>query len=321
MGQFCVCWRGCPQGETVGGGGRVVSLQRMLAMALEEPFALYDGIATTKQLLASMTYRTLARRIRAGEVFRVWHGVYSLRPPDAVCRLRALDLLSAVPVVGCMNTAAQIYGFDTDPDGRTHILDPGVRVRPSPGLMVHQRIGAPLKKTDGRLLTAPAWTAIELARTLRRPRVLATLDAALRSGTCTSTELASALKEQHGRRGVVKVRELLPHADARAESPMESEMRLVFIDWGLPTPELQYEIQDLHGQLWRVDFAWPDHRVAAEYDSVDWHANPDAFKHDRMKVARLQEVGWTTVPAVVDDVRRFPAELCARIYRSFDRAA
>ncbi len=90
---------------------------------------------------------------------------------------------------------------------------------------------------------------------------------------------------------------------------MESEMRLVFIDWGLPTPELQYEIVDRHGQLWRVDFAWPECRVAAEYDSMDWHANPVAVKHDRMKSARLQEISWISVPAVVDDVRRYPAEL------------
>jgi hypothetical protein len=294
-------------------------LQTIDAMAVERPFR--DGIATTQQLLATMSYRALARRVRDGELFRVCHGVYSLQPPDTACRLRALDLLSRTPIVACMNTAAQIYGFDTDPDFRLHILDPGVRVRPSPDLVVHQRIGAPLKKVDGRLLTAPAWTAIELARTLRRPRALATLDAALRSTTCTNAELASALAEQRGRRGVVKVRELLPHADARAESPMESEMRLVFIDWALPAPELQYEIRDLHGRLWRVDFAWPQYRVAAEYDSVDWHANADAFRHDRMKVARLREMGWVSVPAVVDDIRKYPAELCARIRRELLRAA
>ncbi|WP_139335172.1 hypothetical protein [Mycobacterium sp. GA-1841] len=290
-------------------------------MVFEAVFARNDGVATTEQLLNATTYRTLARRIRDGKVFRVWHGVYSLRPPDTRTRLRALDLLARTPVVGCMNTAAQIYGFDTEPDDRLHILDPGVRVRPSPELMVHQRIGAPLKKVDGRLLTAPAWTAVEMARALRRPRALATLDAALRSGTCSRADLESAVHEQRGRRGIVKVRGLLPHADARAESPMESEMRLVFIDWGLPIPELQYEIQDRHGMVWRVDFAWPEFRVAAEYDSVDWHTNSEAFKHDRMKVARLQEINWITVPAVVDDVRRYPAELCARIACEFDRAA
>ncbi|OBG80319.1 hypothetical protein A5699_11300 [Mycobacterium sp. E802] len=290
-------------------------------MGVDEVFAVHGGVATTRQLLAAINERTLTNRVRAGTLFRVWHGVYSPRPPDMACRLRALDLVAGLPIVACMNTAAQIYGFDTEPDDRVHILDPGVRMRPSPNLMVHQRIGAPLKKVDGRLLTAPAWTAIELARTLRRPRALATLDAALRSQTCTMAELESAVKEQHGRRGIVKVRELLPLADPRSESPMESEMRLVFLDWGLPPPELQYEIRDLHGKLWRVDFAWPEHWVVAEYDSVDWHANPEAFKHDRMKSARLHEAGWTSIPAVVDDVRRHPAELCARIYRAFHRAA
>jgi len=102
---------------------------------------------------------------------------------------------------------------------------------------------------------------------------------------------------------------------------MESEMRLVFIDWELPAPELQYEIRDLHGQLWRLDFAWPEFRVAAEYDSMEWHSNPVAVKHDRIKTARLQEMNWTSVPAVVDDIRQYPVELCARIKRHFDRAA
>lgn len=290
-------------------------------MTLEDVFAVHNGVATARQILATMTDRALAHRVRAGEVFRVCRGVYSARPPDTTSRLRALDLLSDVPIVACMNTAAAMYGFDTEQDDRTHILDPGVRIRTSLDLIVHQRIGAPLKKLDGRLATAPAWTAIEVARTLKRPRVLAVLDAALRSGTCTRTELQQALEEQRGRRGVVAVRELLPLADARAESPMESEMRLVFIDWELPTPELQYEIRDLHGQLWRLDFAWPEYRVAAEYDSMEWHANPVAVKHDRIKTARLQEMDWTSVPTVVDDIRQYPVELCTRIRRHFDRAA
>ena len=161
-------------------------------------------------------------------------------------------------IVACMGTAARLYGFDTENDHRIHVLDPGVRMRPTAGLMVHQRIGAPLRRVEGRLATAPAWSAVEVARTLRRPRALATLDAALHCGACTSGELEAAVRDQKGRRGIVKVRELMEHTDGRAESPMESEARLVFIDGGLPTPELQYEIVDRCGDLWRVDFAWPD---------------------------------------------------------------
>jgi hypothetical protein len=279
----------------------------------DELFALNGGLATTAQLLETMSYRSPVRRVRTGSVIRVWHGVYAQHPPSTIERLAALDVTSGKRIVACMNTAAELHGFVTETESRIHILDPGIRIRPAAGLVVHQRVGAPLNRVQGRLATAPAWTAVELARTLRRPRALAVLDAVLFKGLCTPTDLRAAIAEQKGRRGIVKVRELIDHVDGRAESPMESETRLVFIDGGLPIPEVQYEIVDSCGKLWRVDFAWPHAEVVAEYDSMEWHATPEALKHDRMKVARLQECGWIVVPLVVDDVRRHPLDLVARI--------
>jgi hypothetical protein len=274
-----------------------------------------NGLITAAEIQAVMSRKMLRTHVRSGDLVRVCHGVYALAPPDVAGTLRALDLMVGRPIVACLGTAALLYGFDTEGNPRVHILDPGVRVRPTSGVMVHQRAGAPLRRVDGRLTTAPAWTAIEVARSLRRPRALATIDAALRVGACTMPELETAAREQSGRRGIVHVRELLPHADRRAESPMESEARLVFIDGGLPMPVLQYEIVDHWGDLWRVDFAWPDRMVVAEYDSMEWHANPTIWKRDRLKVERLKDCGWTTVPMVVDDVRLQPSELVERIDR------
>ena len=273
------------------------------------------GLATTTQLVEVMSRRDIARYVRSGSLVRVCHGVYSLPEPNVQLRLTALDLMAGRPLVACMSTAAKMYGFDIESDERVHVLDPGVRMRPTAGVMVHQREGALLSRVQGRLATAPAWTAVEVARTLRRPRALATLDAALHAGACTVADLDAAVREQKGRRGIVRVREMLAHADGRAESPMESEARLVFIDHGLPLPQLQYEIVDHCGDLWRVDFAWLDAKVVAEYDSMEWHANPEIWKRDRVKVERLKDCGWTTVPMVVDDVRRQPYELANRIER------
>jgi hypothetical protein len=276
---------------------------------------LFDGggVATTSQLLTVVSRRRLAGLVKSGRLFRVCHGVYADRAPDVLGQLAALDLVVGQPVVACMGTAAALYGFDIEGTRRLHVLDPAIRMRPSPGMMVHQRIGAPLRRVEGRLATAPAWTALEVARALRRPRALATLDAALHIGACTRAELSATIREQRGRRGIVQVRELANYADGRAESPMESETRLLFIDSGLPTPELQYTIVDLHGRLWRVDFAWPDGMVVAEYDSVEWHVGRDALLHDRLKTARLQECGWTVIPMTVDDIRHDPIGLVARI--------
>jgi hypothetical protein len=272
----------------------------------------HGGFATTEQLLTVMTRQQLDVQVRNGGLIRVWHGVYAAAVPDLIGRLAALDLFMGQRAVACMGTAAALHGFDLENTRVVHVLDPGVRMRPTMGLMVHQRTGAPLQRVAGRLATAPAWTAVEVARQLRRPRALAALDAALHSSVCTRAELESAVREQKGRRGIVQVRELLGHADGRAESGMESEARLVMIDYGLPTPELQYEIPG-PDEVWRVDFAWPDQRVAAEYESVDWHAGRAEMLRDKKRLAAIQELGWTLIPIVVDDVRREPWRLADRI--------
>jgi hypothetical protein len=280
---------------------------------IEDFFAAHGGLATRAQLLAVISHKTLAAHLEATAITRVFHGVYALEPPGTLGLLAALELATGRPVVACMGTAAELAGFDIENDGLLHVLDPGVRIRPTAEVMVHQRLGAPLRRLQGRLATAPAWTAVEVARTRPRRRVLSTLDAALRSGTCSAAELHSAIAEQKGRRGIVAVRELVAHADPRPESPMESEARVVFLDGGLPAPVLQYEIVDRCGQRWRLDFAWPQAMVAAEYDSMAWHANPERWRRDRLKASRLAEMGWALVPFVVDDVRRHPHDLVARV--------
>ena len=271
------------------------------------------GLATTAQLLTVMTRQQLDVQVAKGGLVRVWHGVYARTEPDLLRRLAALDLVTGHDTVASMGTAAALYGFDTENTTPVHILEPGIRTRSTKGLVVHQRKGAPLQWVASRRATAPAWTAVEVARQLRRPRALATLDAALRSRWCTVADLEQAVLDQRGRRGIAAVRGLLPFADARSESAMESEARLVMIDYGLPLPELQYTIHGTDGERWRVDFAWPEARVAAEYESIDWHAGRTAMLSDKTRFAGVQEVGWTLVPIVVDDVRRRPERLARRI--------
>ncbi|MCC9183255.1 hypothetical protein [Mycolicibacterium mageritense] len=275
--------------------------------------AQLGGFATTRQLLTVMTRQQLDGQVRCGVLTRVWHGVYAAAEPDLMGRLAALDLFVGREAVVCMGTAAALYGFDFENTTAIHMLDPGVRIRSNVGLMVHQRVGAPLRRIAGRLATAPAWTAVEIARQLPRPRALAALDGALHSAQCTRADLDDAVRHHRGRRGIVAVRELLEYADGRAESPMESEARLVMIDHGVPLPELQYEIQGLYGQTWRVDFAWPDARVAAEYEGLDWHSGPLKMIEDKTRFAGIQERAWTVIPIVAQDVRRYPSRLADRI--------
>lgn len=279
------------------------------------------GVATTAQIIAVTNRRHLDMLLDCTAVERIWHGVYSLGPADTERRIRGLDLSCGEEIAVCLDTAALFYGFDTEGRADLHVLNPsGHQLRPAPGLVVHRREGVPLASASGRPASAPAWTAVEVARTRTRPRALATLDAALRSGRCDPAALSAAIFAQAGRRGVVNVRQLLPLADGRAESPMESEARLVMIDGGLPTPVLQHEVVDARGRLRRLDFAWPEQWVAAEYDSDEWHAGADALRRDREKLAALQDLGWMVVPIVADDVRRRPQLLVNRIGSHLSRA-
>lgn len=279
------------------------------------------GVVTSAQALIFLTRRELEYQLKCGVLQKVWHGIYGRGEITDALRLRGLDLSTGTNVAVCVSTAASLYGFDTERDTDLHVLNPGGRrLRSAEGLVVHRREGAPLALVGGRRATTPGWTAIEVARALRRPRTLATLDAALRSGGCTRADLEHAARRQRGRRGIVTVRELLPLASPLAESPMESEARLVMIDGDLPRPVLQYEVEDLRGCVWRLDFAWPECRVAAEYDGVDWHSGPDAFLRDRRRTAALQEVGWAIVPIVAEDVRYRPRELVQRLEVQLRRA-
>jgi hypothetical protein len=280
-----------------------------------------QNVATSGQILAVISRRSFEAELKIGSLERIWQGIYCRGEPDDLLRLRGLDLSCDTRVAACLGTAAAIHGFDTEEPRELHVLSPqGRRLRSADGLVVHRRDGAPLVMVDERRVTSPAWTAVEVARSLRRPRALATLDAALRSATCSRADIWRAAIEQAGRRGIAAVRDLIPLADRRAESPMESEARLAMIDGGLPTPELQYEVVDGNGELRRLDFAWPEHRVAVEYDGMDWHSGPDAMKRDRRRQAALWDIGWVVTAIVFDDVRYRQWEFVGRIDAQLRRA-
>jgi hypothetical protein len=302
----------------IAGGSTIAGMHPELSRLLDAQ----GGVVTSAQALAVLTRRGFEAQLKYGVLQKIWHGIYGCGEVTTALRLRGLDLAAGTPVAVCLTTAAAAYGFDIESDSDLHVLSPGGRrLRSADGLVVHRREGAPLSTVGGRRATTAAWTAIEVARGLRRPRSLATLDAALRSGTSSRAELERMLRLHSGRRGVVAARELLELASPLAESPMESEARLVMIDGGLPPPVLQYEIADLNGQRWRLDFAWPEYHVAAEYDGVDWHSGPKAFIRDRRRYAALQELGWAIVAMVSDDVRYRPVELVRRLETQLRRAA
>ncbi|MBJ8343616.1 endonuclease domain-containing protein [Antrihabitans sp. YC2-6] len=287
---------------------------------LRELFEANAGAVTVPEIYAVASRGVMRGLVRRGEIVALWHGVYTDRLPTINVKLAGLTKVYGQEVTACRSSAAAIYGFDTEGVVDVHILDPGARhVHGHKGLVVHQQLDAPIQRVGAQLVTAPAWTAVEVARTLPRPRALATLDAALATKLCTVDDLTAAADAQSGRRGMAHVRPLIRVADGRAGSPMESETRLVILDADLPKPDLQLPIVDNWGiERFYLDFAWEAAKLGAEYDSDDFHTGPRAVRRDKVRIAWLQEHGWLIVPITVDDVRRWPSQLVRRLSKHLE---
>jgi len=120
---------------------------------------------------------------------------------------------------------------------------------------------------------------------------VAVLDAALHQGRVTPSELEQVRHLIVGQRGARTARRALELADDRAESPLESWARVVFIESGLAPTTLQRAFYDSRGRLWaRGDLAWQRADgtwVLVEMDGFEVHAAPGALYHDRSRQNRL----------------------------------
>ena len=87
-------------------------------------------------------------------------------------------------------------------------------------------------------------------------------------------------------------REVLNLADARAESPGESYSRVLFHQFRVPKPDLQYHVIGAGGRLVGIaDFCWELERHLGEFDG-------------KIKYGRLLREGETPADAVFREKRR-----------------
>jgi len=154
-------------------------------------------------------------------------------------------------------------------------------------------------------------TAVDLARLRSRLDAIAVLDAAIRSGRATPGAVLEELDRHAGLRGVVQARQLTPLADPRAESPMESRLRLILHDSGLPRPTPQLWVPDDSDYLrYRLDLGWEREQVGAEYDS-EGHLDRQQLRHDRERHNWLAARGWQLRYFTDRDVFHRPADIAA----------
>jgi hypothetical protein len=150
-----------------------------------------------------------------------------------------------------------------------------------------------LARVDGYPVTSLARTAVDVARTSSLRSALVTGDAALRR--CGRTAVQAALEDSSEWADLGRARLALARFDGRSESPLESLSRAVFVEHGLPTPELQVEFHPRVGLTYRADFYWPDHRVVGEADGMVKYDQPGALRAEKIRQEELEDLGLRVV--------------------------
>jgi hypothetical protein len=161
-------------------------------------------------------------------------------------------------------------------------------------------------------VTAPARTAFDLARTLGRDEAVAAIDSMLNKRILTLTEARAYLLASPAVAGRPRVAGVFNRADAGAQSPMESYLRLFLVDHGFPRPVVQLAVHDDCGRLLGyVDLGYREQRVGIEYEG-DYHRDRVTFRRDIARVNAMQEAGWVIVRVTASDLRD-PARLLRQL--------
>ncbi len=256
--------------------------------------------------------KRLDQLLDAGEVRRVLRGVYvaGVVPDTTAIRAASAALVLRPFVVVCDRTAAWLHGVDTFDFYELEILPP-LETSALRGCSRPRRTGCrpgvrdlspeDVMRVGDVSVTTPLRTALDLACSLSSRDALAALDAFMRHHDVTRSQLRGGLVRYFRRRGVVQARRLVALADARAESPGESWTRLVMVDAGLPVPELQCWVRHEGRDLFRLDLAYPKHRIAIEYDGRQFHESAEQRAHDLARRTWLREHGWTVIVVTRDD--------------------
>ncbi|MCZ2816604.1 endonuclease domain-containing protein [Modestobacter sp. VKM Ac-2984] len=229
-------------------------------------------------------------------------------------RAKAAARLLLPGSVVCGRSAATWWGVpvaETDDDVEL-VLPAACRAGATHGLRV--RRGA-VDPSEVRLLrevpvTSPVRTTLDLARTRPVAEAVALVDRFAAAGIVDLGAVRASAATATGR-DCRTVREVPRLADGLAGSPQETRVRLLIGGSSLPPPVAQFTVRHRGRFVARVDFAWPAHRLALEYDGM-WHAEPGQFAADRQRLNRLLAAGWRVLFVTAADLHR-PDQLLDRI--------
>lgn len=168
---------------------------------------------------------------------------------------------------------------------------------------------------DGMLVTSPAQTVLDLARSLPFAGGVAAMDSALHGKRkprplAEKDDLVELAARASGRL-VAQVRAVAAFATDLSDSVQESHSRVLIRDLGFPAPELQVSFALPRGGRADTDFYWREHDHAGECDGRAKYRDPEYLRGRRPEDVVIEEKNRENeLRRVVGTLSRWePAEL------------
>ena len=263
------------------------------------------------------------RRLRGNDLSRPFHGVRATSPPaDLVALCRAFAPRMSTGSFFSSITAARLLSLPVpsrlENERRIHVAVPSpTRGIKAQGVIGHkvQLMGDDSTRLLGLNVATACRTFCELAAVFSLPELVAVGDHIIhwRYPLASRQDLVSAANRYPGQRGRGRLPIALGLLNDRAESPMESVTRVLFVAAGLDGFLCNHQVW-IDGRQVRIDIAFLEFNVAVEYQG-DYHRDSDQWRRDMTRRSILASAGWLILEINADDVRN-PAELVRLVLRA-----
>ncbi len=120
----------------------------------------------------------------------------------------------------------------------------------------------------------------------------------------TPAELTAIAERTFKVKGIAQVREQIERMRPGTDSSTETRARLALVAANLPCPRVNEVVLDPRGgYVKRVDLAYPNYRIAIEYDGDHHRTDREQWQDDIRRRRALEALGWTVIVIVAQDLR------------------
>jgi hypothetical protein len=283
------------------------------------------GAMSRQNAVARFGVQEVRRMQEAGLWQAPWSGVLidADRLADPLARAAAALALGGPDAVLGGPTAAHVHGCRSVEPLPVHLAVPyGHWLRSRPGLVVQNGrfLENDREVRDGLAVLSLERVLSDMLCRARPSDALALVDEALAmidpNGRDTYRGvIARRLERRRDPRGTRRGARILGVATGKAASPAESWFLWRIVDCGFPVPEVNWPLCGPDGrEVYRLDYAWPEMRIAVEYNGYAAHHGREA--EDKARIEDLRRRGWIVIVVESEDLAR-PGRFEAALEEAF----